>query len=371
MSKLRDLLLGTAVAITFCAPAQAEKLGIGRAALPEEIAAWDVTVLPDGQGLRAGSGSVADGEEVFAEKCASCHGDFGEGIDSWPVLVGGEGTLEDARPVKTVGSYWPYLSTVYDYVNRSMPFGGAQTVTTDEVYAITAYILYSNGLVEDDFILTNDNFTDVQLPNVAGFYPDDRPETEYPQFSAEPCMVDCRPPVQITKRASDIKVTPTDPDGRPAGTLPYITAQVNVSPALAAPVVADETAPTTAEPPAAEAAAEAVAEVDTADPELVATGEKVFRKCASCHKVGEGARNATGPVLNAIVGHPAGAVEGFTYSRSLMDVAAGGLIWTPAVLSAFLENPKSYLPNTKMSFAGLKKEEDRQAVIAYLQSIAP
>lgn len=359
MSRLLDLLAAAAGLCALALPAQAERLGLGRAALPEEISAWDRTVLPDGQGLRAGSGSVAIGEEVFAEKCSACHGDFGEGIDAWPVLAGGMDTLADARPVKTVGSYWPYLSTVHDYVNRSMPFGEAQTITTDEVYAITAYLLYSNGLVEDDFVLTHENFAEVQMPNAGGFYPDDRPEVEYPVFSAAPCMADCRATVEITKRASDIRVTPTDPDGRPAGTLPAIAA---------APVATDA--------PVAVAAAAPEAPQDAADdaaidPLLIAAGEAVFRKCSACHKVGEGAKSGVGPVLNGIVGHPAGAVEEFKYSEAMVQAVAGGLVWTPEALSAFIENPKTFLPKTKMAFAGLKKEEERLAVIAYLQSIAP
>lgn len=351
MLKLRNLWVSAAFVSVVAAPACAEKLGVGRAALPEEIAAWDHTVLPDGQGLRAGSGSVETGEEVFAEKCAACHGDFGEGIDSWPVLVGGQNTLTDARPVKTIGSYWPYLSTVYDYVNRSMPFGEAQTITTDEVYAITAYILYSNGLVEDDFVLSNENFTQIEMPNVSGFFEDDRPQSEYPQFSVEPCMTDCRAPVQVTRRASEMNVTPTDADGKPAGTLPVIQALAEVIPEA-------EATPK----------AEAVATVDTA---LIEVGEKVFKKCSACHKVGDGATSGVGPALNGTVGHPAGAVDGFKYSKPMQEAAEGGLIWTPEELSAFLESPKNYMPKTKMSFAGLKKEEDRQAVIAYLKTFAP
>ena len=132
-------------------------------ALPEEIAAWDVDVLPDGRGLPAGRGSVMDGEEVFADACGSCHGDFAEGVDNWPVLAGGFDTLADEDPVKTVGSYWPYLSTVFDYVNRSMPFGAAGTLSEDDVYAIVAYILYSNDLVDDEFVLSHENFMDVAM----------------------------------------------------------------------------------------------------------------------------------------------------------------------------------------------------------------
>lgn len=223
MSRSRNALaLLAALAAT---PVLADPLGLGREALPEEIAAWDVAVLPDGDGLRPGSGDVWTGDELFAEHCASCHGDFAEGLDSWPSLAGGAGSLDDPRPVKTIGSYWPYLSTVYDYIHRSMPFGNAQILTADDTYAITAFLLYSNGLVEDDFVLTHENFLSVSMPNAEGFYPDDRAETEYPQFSAPPCMSDCLPGTPaITKRAVDLKVTPMEDDGTPAGTLPAISA---------------------------------------------------------------------------------------------------------------------------------------------------
>ena len=133
------------IALTLVAsPSFADTLGLGRVALPEEIAAWDLDVSPDGTGLPVGSGNVLVGEEVFADKCASCHGDFAEGVDNWPKLAGGAGTLDHEDPLKTVGSYWPYLSTTWDYVNRSMPFGDAQSLSPDEVYAIVAYIIYSN-----------------------------------------------------------------------------------------------------------------------------------------------------------------------------------------------------------------------------------
>lgn len=385
MSRSRKLLLAAAVLPALAAPALADKLGIGRPALPEEIKAWDVAILPDGTNLPEGSGDVAMGEEVFAEKCASCHGEFAEGLDSWPVLAGGEGTLTDRRPVKTVGSYWPHLSTVYDYIHRSMPFGAAQTVTEDETYAIVAFLLYSNGLVDEDFTLSKANFTEVEMPNAGGFYPDDRPETEYPLFSGEPCMKDCHPtPVQVTKRAVELNVTPVDPDGKPAGTLPDVMVAQADAPADAAtaePAAATEPAEGTAEPAPAEAAAAEVAPAEEAaapaeaapaagpDPELVAAGEKVFKKCTACHKVGEGAKNSTGPQLNGIVGRAAGTAEGFKYSKPLLDMAAGGLVWDDAALHAFLENPKGFMKGTKMSFAGLKKPEDRDAVIAYLSSL--
>jgi len=145
----------TGTNLTQPAPSIEGTYGLGRMAVEEEIAAWDVDVLPDGRGLPEGRGDVYTGEEVFVEKCASCHGDFAEGVGNWPVLAGGFDTLADKDPVKTVGSYWPHLSTAWDYINRSMPFGEAGTLTADETYAIVAYIMYSNDMVDDDFELSH------------------------------------------------------------------------------------------------------------------------------------------------------------------------------------------------------------------------
>lgn len=213
MSKfLPELTLTAALLVGGAAWAQDADgpLGLGREALPEEIAAWDVKVMPDGRGLPEGSGDVLTGEDLFVDYCAACHGDFAEGIDNWPSLAGGMGTLDHDRPDKTIGSYWPYLSTVWDYVHRSMPYGSAQILTADETYAITAYILYSNMIVDDDFVLSHENFTEVEMPNADGFIVDDREETEYGLFSQEPCMENCKEDVQITRQASALDVTPED-----------------------------------------------------------------------------------------------------------------------------------------------------------------
>ena len=312
-------------------PVFADGFGLGRTALPEEIAAWDWDVSPDGTGLPEGSGDALVGEEIFADQCASCHGDFAEGIDNWPKLAGGADTLDHEDPLKTVGSYWPHLSTAFDYVKRSMPFGGAGTLTDDEVYAIVAYILYSNDLIEDDFVLSHENLAEFVLPNADGFVVDNRAETEYAIWSGEPCMKDCKDSVEVTMRAMVLDVTPQE-----------------------------EGAEETPEPVAAAAPA--------FDAELAAAGEKVFKKCKACHQVGEGAKNKTGPQLNGIVGAPAGAVDGFKYSKAFKAAAEDGLVWSAEELVAFLEKPKTYLKGTKMSFAGLKKEKDQAAVIEYLKS---
>ena len=182
--------------------------GIGRIATPDEVAAWDIDIRPDGLGLPEGSGTVADGEGIFEDQCAACHGDFGEGVGRWPVLAGGFDTLTSDRSIKTVGSFWPYLSTVWDYINRAMPFGDAQSLTPNEVYALTAYIMYLNEIVDDeDFELSKANFLDLPLGNEGSFYADDRETTEYPFFT-DACMTDCKTSIEITKHASGKDVTP-------------------------------------------------------------------------------------------------------------------------------------------------------------------
>ncbi len=193
--------------------------GLGRVATSDEIAAWDIDVRPDGLGLPKGSGTVMAGEELFAEKCAVCHGDFGEGVDRWPVLAGGHDTLTEERPEKTIGSYWPYLSTVYDYVRRAMPFGDARSLSDDDVYAITAYLLYLNDLVDDEeFELSDKNFLDIRLPNEQNFIPDDRTEEAHYAKKSEPCMSDCTAnAVSVTMRARILDVTPEGGDDDNAG----------------------------------------------------------------------------------------------------------------------------------------------------------
>lgn len=326
--------------------------GIGRDALAEEIAAWDIDVRPDGQGLPAGSGDVWTGEEVFVEKCAACHGDFGEAVGRWPVLAGGRDTLSDDDPVKTIGSYWPYLSTVYDYVNRAMPFGEAQSLEPDEIYAITAYLLYVNDLVEDDFTLTNENFLDVEMPNTDNFFMDDRAEVELPLFvSADVCMENCKDSVEITMHASVLDVTPDDEAEEGAET-------------AEAEVVVEEAA---VENAVVEDAVEEVV-VANLDPALVEAGEGAFRQCKSCHQVGEGAVNRSGPQLNGIVNRTIGSVDGFRYSGTFNDARDAGDVWTDEMLAAFLADPKGTMAGTKMSFRGVRNADDITALIAYLKS---
>lgn len=340
MLKFPNLLIALAVVAS---PSFADTYGLGRTALPEEIAAWDLDVSPDGTGLPVGSGDVLVGEEIFADKCAACHGDFAEGVGNWPKLAGGTDTLDRDDPLKTVGSYWPYLSTTWDYVNRSMPFGDAQSLTPDEVYAIVAYIIYSNDLVDEDFVLSNETFVDFELPNKDGFIIDDRLETEHAKWAGEPCMENCKTDVKVTMGALVLDVTPEEDTATSAATEPAVVEEAVV-------VVDIKTA------------------VATLDEELVAKGSKVFKKCKACHKVGDKAKNGTGPMLNGVFKAAGGQVEKFKYSKALTTAAEGGLIWDDANLRAFLTKPKVFMKGTKMSFSGLKKEKDLDAIIEFLKA---
>lgn len=186
------------------------KLGVGREATPEEIKAWDIDVRPDGKGLPVGKGTAAQGEEVFQAQCASCHGEFGEGKDRWPVLAGGHGSLNHDRPDKTVGSFWPYTSTIFDYIKRAMPFGNAQSLSNDELYALTAYILHLNDVIKDTkFEVNEKNLATIKMPNAGGFYDDDRETTEKHFWNRKPCMKDCGKVVAtVLNRAREVDVTP-------------------------------------------------------------------------------------------------------------------------------------------------------------------
>ncbi len=216
MSKFRKSAWVGAVLIGLggVAVAQTKSIGLGREAHPDEVKAWDIDVRPDGKGLPVGKGSVKQGEELFQSQCATCHGEFGEGAGRWPVLAGGHGSLTKENPEKTIGSFWPYASTAFDYIRRAMPFGNARSLTDDEVYALTAYLLFMNDVVKDDFELSDKNFTSIKLPNEAKFYMDDRQTSEKAFWNPKPCMKDCKPAkAEVTKRASVIDVTPDQKDG--------------------------------------------------------------------------------------------------------------------------------------------------------------
>lgn len=193
----------------------AGKLGVGRVALPEEVAAWDTDVRPDGKGLPPGKGTAKQGDEIFQAQCASCHGEFGQGVGRWPVLAGGLGTLKAERPDKTVGSYWPDVSTVYDYIQRAMPFGNARSLSHDELYAVVAYILMMNDVIKDEnFELNAKNLATIKLPNANNFFDDDREVSEKAFWKKEPCMKNCKAEApKVLGRAANVDVTPDEKSG--------------------------------------------------------------------------------------------------------------------------------------------------------------
>ncbi|MFM0501647.1 c-type cytochrome [Paraburkholderia caffeinilytica] len=147
---------------------------IGTPLTDQDLAAWNIDVAPDGRGLPAGSGDVATGAHVFATKCAACHGAQGEGGLGDP-LVGGQGTLTSAKPKRTVGSYWPYATTLFDYIRRAMPYNASESLSADEVYAVSAFLLNRNGIVPADTRLDAASLPRVAMPNRDGFVADPRP----------------------------------------------------------------------------------------------------------------------------------------------------------------------------------------------------
>ena len=152
---------------------------LGHQAAVEEINLWDIDIGPNGDGLPPGRGTVPQGATIYATKCAKCHGPSGtEGpMDR---LVGGRQTLATASPLKTVGSYWPYATTLYDYIHRAMPLDAPQSLTAEEVYAVTAWLLHQNGIVAEDAVMDARTLPAVEMPNRHGFVPDPRPDVPSP-----------------------------------------------------------------------------------------------------------------------------------------------------------------------------------------------
>ncbi|MDE5443184.1 c-type cytochrome [Bradyrhizobium sp. CSA207] len=163
------LFASFAVAAACIAPALA--YDFGRRPTPDEIRLWDIDVRPDGKGLPEGSGAVARGKQVFEENCAACHGDGGQGGIK-DRLVGGQGTLASDMPVKTVGSFWPYATTLFDYIRRAMPYPAPGSLSDDDTYAVTAYILSLNGIISADASLDKASLPQVKMPNRDGFIPE-------------------------------------------------------------------------------------------------------------------------------------------------------------------------------------------------------
>lgn len=175
--RLAALLFALAVLGGAVSSAEQVRYGLGKKISERDLAAWDIDVRPDGAGLPPGTGSAAQGREIFLAKCSACHGENGEGTPM-DRLVGGQGTLATDKPVKTVGSYWPYATTLFDYVRRTMPFTNPQSLDNDEVYALTAYLLSLNGIVPGDAVMDAKALPKVEMPNRKNFVPDPRPDAK-------------------------------------------------------------------------------------------------------------------------------------------------------------------------------------------------
>jgi len=155
--------------------AQSPTYGLGHTPTPDQLKKVDIEILPDGRGLPPGSGTAATGKQVYTAKCLTCHGPSGaEGPQD--ILAGGKGTLATPKPLKTVGSYWPYATTLWDYIRRAMPFDHPGTLTTDDIYSVSAYVLFLNHIVGEQDVLNQTTLPRVQMPNRNGFVSDPRPD---------------------------------------------------------------------------------------------------------------------------------------------------------------------------------------------------
>jgi len=169
MSTSRTVAVAAAFALITAGALAADAPKFGKPISEADAAAWDISIAPDGKGLPDGSGTPAQGAALYAQKCAACHGEKGEG-GLGPRLVGGQGTLKaPAQPVQTVGSYWPYATMLFDYVRRAMPYAQPKSLSNDEVYAAVAYMLSMNGIIKDTDVLNKDTIMKVQMPNRDGF----------------------------------------------------------------------------------------------------------------------------------------------------------------------------------------------------------
>jgi mono/diheme cytochrome c family protein len=183
--ELRIAVLAT-VALACATSARAQSpYGIGRSATPAEIAGWNIDIDREGHNLPPGSGTASHGRQVFDQQCAACHGAKGEG-GIGDQLVGGQGTLATPKPVRTVGSYWPYAPTLFDYIRRAMPQNAPQSLSNDDVYAVSAYILNLNGLLPADAVLDAKTLPAIKMPNRSMFTGDTRPDVKNPA-----CVAGC------------------------------------------------------------------------------------------------------------------------------------------------------------------------------------
>jgi cytochrome c len=166
----------TTVVVATVALGQAPQYKLGRPAAPKEIRELDISVAPDGSGLPKGGGTVAQGQQIYKSLCANCHGDQGQGTAQYPAVAGGQGTLKSKDPLRTVGSFWPYATTVWEFIHRTMPYQKPGSLTVDETYSVTAFVLYMSAIVDEKANLNERNLAQVKMPNRDGFIRDPRPD---------------------------------------------------------------------------------------------------------------------------------------------------------------------------------------------------
>jgi cytochrome c len=165
----KGIVTSALATVIFAAPAFA--YDFGRPATPDEIKLWDIDARADGKGLPTGSGTVAHGKSVYEQNCMACHGANGkDGIKDR--LVGGQGTLTSDHPIKTIGSFWPYATTLFDYIHRAMPYQAPGSLNVEDTYAVTAYLLWLNGILPEDASIDQKTLPEVKMPNRNGFIPD-------------------------------------------------------------------------------------------------------------------------------------------------------------------------------------------------------
>jgi len=289
-------------------PRSAPKYGFGQAPTPEQIAAWDIDVRPDGKGLPPGRGTVAKGQEIYDAKCASCHGTFGESTD-YMAIAGGVGSLKTDQPMRTTGSKLAHATTLWDYINRAMPFTNPKTLTPNEVYALTAYVLHLSDILPADAALDRESLPKLKLPNRDGFTTDHgfMRRDGKPDVMNTLCMTNCGGEVRLSSEYPDYArdshgnlaeqtrdLGPVEGTGASRGTRSGST-------------VAAAGAPATAAPAKPAAAADPAAMVKQAG-------------CTACHAV---ASRVVGPGFREIAAKYAG--DGSAEARLTAKVREGGV----------------------------------------------
>ena len=351
MSRFRKAILAvTWLAATGLASAQAisNYPGVGRAATPKEVAAWDIDVRPDFKGLPAGAGTVAKGQDVWETKCAQCHGFFGESGEVFSPLVGGvtpadikagrvANLINPAYPGRTTMMKTPTLSTLWDYINRAMPWTSPKTLTTEEVYAVTAFLLNLSGVVPDDFTLSDKNIAEVQkrMPNRNGMTTQHNlwpgPEfggTKKSDTSNVACMKDCAPEPKLASFLPDFARNAHGnlaEQNRPVGAQRGVdTTRPEGASGAAAPQVLPAAAPVvTAQ---AKPAAAPKAEAGGVDPKAaLALAQK--NNCTACHGVD---KKILGPSFQDIAKKHAGKTD---YLAGKIKAGSGG-VWGPIPMPA-------------------------------------